>query len=428
MNVLLVGSGGREHALAWKLRQSPLLDDLLIAPGNPGAAQVGRCVPVEATAVEALVDLARRERVGLVVVGPEAPLAAGLADACAAAGIPVFGPSAAAARIESSKAFAKRLMAEAGIPTAAAQIFERAEDAAEFVRSRGRPWVVKADGLAAGKGVIVAETVAETLEAVAQLAATDAGRGLVLEERLRGPEVSLIALSDGADLCPLPPAQDHKRLLDGDRGPNTGGMGAYAPAPHLSPQDAQQVADVVMRPALRALAAAGTPFRGALYAGLILTEHGPRVLEFNARFGDPETQALMPLIDGDLLPALLACARGGDEQRRPLRELLRWAGLSAACVVLAASGYSDAPRRGDVITGVEAVEGAQPEGTQARALVFHAGTAREQGRLVTAGGRVLGVTGIAPTLPEALERAYAAVRQISFEGMQYRTDIGRSAL
>jgi phosphoribosylamine---glycine ligase len=415
MKVLLVGGGGREHALAWKLRQSPLLDELLIAPGNPGTAHLGRNIPVEGVAIERLAGIAQRERVGLVVIGPEAPLAAGLADACRAAGVPVFGPTAAAARIESSKAFAKRVMAEAGVPTAASHTFEGAEQALAFAREQRRPWVVKADGLAAGKGVVVAEDLEATLAAIRQLAGTDAGSRLVLEERLSGPEVSLIALCDGEELFALPPAQDHKRLFAGDKGPNTGGMGAYAPAPHLGREDAQRIADTLMRPVVRALAASGAPFRGALYAGLILTESGPQVLEFNARFGDPETQVLMPLLEGDLLPALLACARGEPG----VRSMLEWSSGAAACVVLAAAGYPEAPRRGDPISGAESPGGHD-------ALIFHAGTALEDGRLVTSGGRVLGVTGVGETLPHALSRAYAAVSGVSFEGMQYRDDIGRN--
>jgi phosphoribosylamine--glycine ligase len=415
MNVLLVGGGGREHALAWKLRQSPLLDRLLVAPGNPGTAPLGHNLPLDALDIPGLVDAARRERVELVVVGPEAPLAAGLADACAAAGIPVFGPSASAARVESSKAFAKRLMQEAAVPTAAAHIFETPADALAFARESRRPWVVKADGLAAGKGVVVPEDIGETLAAIEQLGRTPAGSRVVLEERLRGPEVSLIALCDGQRLLALPPAQDHKRLLAGDRGPNTGGMGAYAPAPHLGAADAQSLAEELMGPVVRALAAAGAPFRGALYAGLMLTEHGPRVLEFNARFGDPEAQALIPLVDGDLLPALLACASGDLAPDM----LAIYPGV-AACVVLAAAGYPDSPRRGDPIGGLSPQE-------DPSALVFHAGTAVEDGRLVTAGGRVLGVTGVAGTLEAALDNAYQAIEQIRFAGMQYRRDIGAGA-
>jgi phosphoribosylamine--glycine ligase len=415
INVLLVGGGGREHALAWKLRQSPLLGDLLIAPGNPGTARLGRNVLVGVEQAEQLVEIARHTGVGLVVVGPEAPLVAGLADACAAAGLPVFGPTAAAAQIEGSKAFAKRLMHEVGVPTAAAHLFDDPVEAAAFARADGRAWVVKADGLAAGKGVVVAESVAETVAAIEQLGRTVAGRHLVLEERLFGPEVSLIALCDGERLLPLPPAQDHKRLRDGDLGPNTGGMGAFAPTPRLSTTLTQQALDTILAPVVRALAQAGTPFCGALYAGLILTEDGPRALEFNCRFGDPETQAIMPLIEGDLLAALLACAEGRLEPG-----MLGVAPGASVCVVLAAAGYPEAPRRGDAVRGVEAAD-------EPGALIFHAGTLRENGQLVAAGGRVLGVTGVGPTLRAARARAYAVVEVISFDGMQFRTDIGEAA-
>jgi phosphoribosylamine--glycine ligase len=417
MNVLLIGSGGREHALAWKLAQSPLLDTLFITPGNPGTAQIGRNVPIDALNIPMVIEVAQRERIGLVVVGPEAPLAAGLADACLRAGIPVFGPTAAAARIESSKAFAKRLMIDARIPTAEARIFDDPDAAVAFVRSSGRVWVVKADGLAAGKGVIVPETVSETLDAIRLLSATRAGGRLLLEERLSGPEVSLIALCDGERALPLLPAQDHKRLRDGDAGPNTGGMGAYAPAPHLTSSDIAELTALIILPALRALAAAGSPFRGALYAGLMLTEHGPRVLEFNARFGDPEAQAILPLLQGDLLAALLTCAGQG----RLHDDMVHWSSDAAACVVLAAEGYPDTPQRGDVISGIDAV-------TDPHVCIFHAGTAWENNQLVTAGGRVLGVTGIGASLREALTRAYAAIDLIHFRGMHYRHDIGARAI
>jgi phosphoribosylamine--glycine ligase len=417
MNVLLIGSGGREHALAWKLAQSPLLDTLFITPGNPGTAQIGRNVPIDALNIPMVIEVAQRERIGLVVVGPEAPLAAGLADACLRAGIPVFGPTAAAARIESSKAFAKRLMIDARIPTAEARIFDDPDAAVAFVRSSRRVWVVKADGLAAGKGVIVPETVSETVDAIRLLGATRAGARLLLEERLSGPEVSLIALCDGERALPLILAQDHKRLRDGDAGPNTGGMGAYAPAPHLTSSDIAELTALIILPALRALAAAGSPFRGALYAGLMLTEHGPRVLEFNARFGDPEAQAILPLLQGDLLAALLTCAGQG----RLHDDMVHWSSDAAACVVLAAEGYPDTPQRGDVISGIDAV-------TDPHVCIFHAGTAWENNQLVTAGGRVLGVTGIGASLREALTRAYAAIDLIHFRGMHYRHDIGARAI
>src|SRR5580765_2737948 len=309
MNVLLVGSGGREHALAWKLAQSPLLDRLLIAPGSPGTAEIGHNVPVSVDSHALLLDIARREHVGPVVIGPEAPLAAGLTDLLADAGILVFGPSARAAQIESSKIFAKRIMDQAGIPCAQSHAFDDQIEAVNSARASNMPWVVKADGLAAGKGVIVAESVDETIAAIAQIMATDAGQRVLLEQRLVGEEGSVLALCDGTTLLPLPPARDHKRLRDGDVGPNTGGMGAYTPA-DLDAETFEHIVDHLMLPAVRAMAANNQPFCGALYAGVMLTEHGPRILEFNARFGDPETQVILPLLEGDLLAALLACAEG----------------------------------------------------------------------------------------------------------------------
>jgi phosphoribosylamine--glycine ligase len=413
MNVLLVGSGGREHALAWKLAQSPLLDRLLIAPGSPGTAEIGHNVPVSADSHALLLDIARRERVGLVVIGPEGPLAAGLADLLTDAGLLVFGPSAGAAQIESSKIFAKRIMDQAGIPCAQSHAFDDQVAAVNFARASNMPWVVKADGLAAGKGVIVAESVDETVAAITQLMATPAGERVLLEQRLLGQEVSVLALCDGTTLLPLPPARDHKRLHDGDVGPNTGGMGAYAPA-DIDAEIFEQIVNHLMLPAVRAMAANNQPFCGALYAGVMLTDHGPHILEFNARFGDPETQVIMPLLDGDLLAALLACAEG-----RLQPDMLRWSAGSAACVVLAAAGYPEDPRAGDTISGIESV--AEEPGV----LLFHAGTDRANGAVVTAGGRVLCVTGLGRTRRAALARAYEVVDNISFDGMQFRRDIGR---
>jgi phosphoribosylamine---glycine ligase len=411
MRVLLVGSGGREHALAWKIAQSPLLTQLLIAPGNPGMAQLGQIVPIDVTQVEMLVDVALRERVDLVVVGPEVALAAGLTDACQAAGLKVFGPTAAAARIESSKAFAKQVMQRAGIPTADAHVFDDPAEALGFARSSRRVWVVKADGLAAGKGVVVPDDLEGTLAAIEQLGATGAGQRILLEERMEGPEISLLALCDGVRVLPLPAARDHKRLGDGDTGPNTGGMGAVAPV-ELGADLLDQMVERVLLPTVRLLAEDGTPFCGALYAGLMMTEEGPRVLEFNARFGDPETQVIMPLLGGDLLAALLACAEGRLDP-----DMLQIRPGAAACVVLAAAGYPEAPRRGDPIHGLESVD-------QPGVMVFHAGTEWDRGQTVTAGGRVLSVTGTGRTLDHALELAYAAIEVLSFDGMQYRRDIG----
>jgi phosphoribosylamine---glycine ligase len=416
VDVLLVGGGGREHVLAWKLAQSPSLGHLLIAPGNPGTAAHGQNIPVAADDIASLVALARQARVGLVVVGPELPLARGLADACLADGIAVFGPTESAARIESSKQFAKQLMVDANIPTAAYASFDDPERASGFVREQGRPWVVKADGLAAGKGVVVADTLDATLQAIAAHARSGSGQALLLEERLFGPEVSLLAFCDGARAVPLLAAQDHKRLRDGDKGPNTGGMGAFAPSPLLPPAQAARLSDLVIAPALAALEQRGTPFCGILYCGLMLTADGPRVLEYNARFGDPEAQALLPLLEGDLLDIMLACTRG---ELHP--ELVRWRDGAAACVVLAAHGYPEATRLGDAISGV-------PNQQAADLLVFQAGTALHGERLVTAGGRVLGVTGVGTSLSDAVAGAYAGVATVSFADMHYRRDIGASAL
>lgn len=413
MNVLLIGSGGREHALAWKLAQSPLLGELLIAPGNPGTALLGRNVPVSANDQDLLLEVARNAHIDFVVVGPEAPLVAGLADRFAAAGIAVFGPTAAAAQIEGSKIFAKQVMQAAGVPTAAAHTFSSPADAIAFARLSKRPWVVKADGLAAGKGVIVPTNVTTTVAAIEEIMATSAGQRVLLEELLVGEEVSVLALCDGKHLLPLPPARDHKRLRDGDQGPNTGGMGAFAPA-EIDEETFELIVRELMQPVVDAMAARGTPFRGALYAGVMLTAQGPRILEFNARFGDPETQVILPLINGDLLAALAACAAGdlGNTE-------LPWASSAAACIVLAAAGYPAAPRSGDVIQGLESVT------DLGDVLVFHAGTTWESPSIVTAGGRVLCVTGLGATRRTALDHAYEAVELINFAGMQFRRDIGR---
>lgn len=412
MRVLLIGSGGREHALAWKLAQSPQCEHLWIAPGNPGTAQYGTNVPLFGDDAAGIVGLATREQIDLVVVGPEAPLVAGIAEVCEAVDLPIFGPSSGAAQIEGSKAFAKEIMAEAGVPTAAAHVFTDRGTAHAFVREHGQVWVVKADGLAAGKGVVVPDDLAGTLAAIDELLQTAAGERIVLEEKLSGPEVSLLAICDGERALPLLSAQDHKRIGDGDIGPNTGGMGVYAPAPILSAMEAAALVDVVFTPVLRTLAARGMPYRGILYAGLMLTTDGPRVLEYNARFGDPETQALLPLLKSDLLDLTWRAATGdlGDVQ-------LEWHAGAAVCVVLAAAGYPGNPHTGDLIEGLDNVP--------ADVLVFQAGTMRNQaGQLVTAGGRVLGITGLGPTISVARNHAYTAIERLHFAGMQVRHDIG----
>jgi phosphoribosylamine--glycine ligase len=397
VKVLVVGSGGREHALAWKLTQSPRLTELHAAPGNPGMAPLGQCHPVRADDAEGLLGLSFELGIDLVVVGPEAPLVAGIADALRSRGIAVFGPSAAAARIEGSKSFAKDVMHAAGVPTAAALAVARP------------PCVVKADGLAAGKGVFVCHT-QEELDA-GLTAAAAFGNSLVIEELLEGDELSLFALVDGAHVFPLAPAQDFKRLGDGDVGPNTGGMGAYSPVPDVDAALVDEIVKTVHEPVVAELAARDAPFRGLLYAGLMLTADGPRVLEFNARFGDPETQAILPRLDGDLLTALHACAVGS------LADLeLTVAPRAAVTVVLAGGDY---PASSDSGTPIDGVAEAEADG----ALVFHAGTALRDGRLVTNGGRILNVVGTAETVSDAREAVYRAVDRISFAGMRYRRDI-----
>jgi phosphoribosylamine--glycine ligase len=402
VKVLLIGAGGREHALAWKLSQSAHLDELHAAPGNPGIARLGECHPVRAEDAESLLDLAHTLPADLVVVGPEAPLVAGVGDELRHGGIAVFGPGQEAARIEGSKRFAKEVMQAAGVPTA------------ETMSVARPPCVVKVDGLAAGKGAFVCPD-QESLDAALREAA-QLGQPLVIEELLVGEEISLFALADGVNALPLAPARDYKRIGDDDTGPNTGGMGAYSPVPGLKASDVEELVATVHRPVLAELAQRGTPFVGLLYAGLMLTDSGPKVLEFNCRFGDPETQSILPRLQGDLLEALTAAAQGD----------LRSADLTAddqaaVTVVLAGRDY---PRHGDSGTPIGGVDDAEASG----ALVFHAGTASRGEQLLTNGGRVLNVTAVGPSLEAARERAYAGCAAISFEGMQFRRDIaGREA-
>jgi phosphoribosylamine---glycine ligase len=401
VRVLVVGSGGREHALAWKLAQSPLLGELHAAPGNPGIAELAVCHPLRADDAEGLLGLSRSLAVDLVVVGPEVPLVLGLADALRRFGLVVFGPSGAAARIEGSKAFAKDVLSAAGVPTAARLPLARP------------PCVVKADGLAAGKGVFVCRSEDDVGSALRSL--RDAGVDVVVEELLDGPEVSLFAVCDGREAAPLVSAQDFKRAFDGDDGPNTGGMGAYAPVPGIGTAEAEALVAQVHRPVLAELARRGTPFVGLLYAGLMVTADGPKVLEFNCRFGDPETQAVLPLLDSDLL-ALLAAAASGDLAGV---DVSFGAGM-ATTVVLAAHGYPADGDRGSEITGVSEAE-------ESGALVFHAGTARQGERLVTNGGRILAVTGVGETMAAARSVAYEAAGRIGFQGMRFRSDIAEAA-
>jgi phosphoribosylamine--glycine ligase len=420
-DVLLVGGGGREHALAWKLAQSPGLGRMIAAPGNPGIAAHARCVPIKDTAIDELVALGQQERPDLVVVGPETPLALGLADRLRAAGLAVFGGSAAAARLESSKVFAKDLMARHRIPTARFGTFAAAAAARAYCREMGAPLVVKADGLAGGKGVVVCRTLEEADAAVAQClearAFGDAGRTVVVEEFLEGEEASFFALSDGTSVLPLAAAQDHKTVWDGDRGPNTGGMGAYSPAPVIdAPMQARVMAEIV-RPTIAAMASEGTPYTGVLYVGLMITREGPKVIEFNCRFGDPECQAILPRLEDDLLALLLAAATG-----KGLPPALGWSAQSSVCVVMTSAGYPGRYETGRAITGVAAAAGL--DGVN----VFHAGTALVGDTLVTAGGRVLGVQALGDDVAAAIRAAYAAVEHIRFDGAHYRRDIGHHAL
>jgi phosphoribosylamine--glycine ligase len=418
MKILIVGGGGREHALAWKIAKSPLVDALFAAPGNPGIARHARCVDLGVDAHDELVALARRERIDLTVIGPEAPLVAGLADRFSAAGLAVFGPSARAAAIEGSKAFSKDLMRRHGIPTARFSTFDDADDARRFCREMGAPLVVKADGLAAGKGAIVCATLEDADAAIAECmerrAFGAAGARVVVEEFMIGQEVSFFVLSNGGDVMTLAAAEDHKAVFDGDRGPNTGGMGCYSPVAVFDEALEKRVLETIVRPTLAALAGEGAPYRGVLYAGLMLTAQGPKVVEFNCRFGDPECQALMVRAPGDLVPLLHAAARG--DAWPPAHP---WPSTASVCVNIASGGYPGKYPTGLPIRGVDAAD-ARP-GVQ----VFHAGTATKNGTLVTAGGRVLGVTAVAESMDAAIAAAYAAVREISFEGMHYRTDIGR---
>jgi phosphoribosylamine--glycine ligase len=422
MNILLVGAGGREHALAWKIAASPLVTRLVCAPGNPGMAELGESRPVAVADVAGQVALAREIAADLVVVGPEAALEAGLADALAETGVPCFGPSAQAARIETSKAFMKAFAGRHGLPTAASAVFVDAAAAKAHIRSTTSPYVIKADGLTAGKGVTIAADI-ETADAAIEAAFAGrfgaAGARVVIEAFMAGEEVSFFALSDGAMVVPFGAAQDHKRAFDGDHGPNTGGMGTYSPAPALTPDLEALVWRRLIQPTVRGLAAEDTPFRGVLYAGLMLTGEGPKLVEFNARFGDPECQVLMMRLESDVVPYLFAAATGGlGDLPAPV-----WRDEAAICVVLAASGYPDAPQAGSVIALPPAeVLG---EGVQ----IFHAGTAlRADGALIAAGGRVLNVCARAPALADARARAYAAVDRIDWPEGFHRHDIGWRAL
>ena len=420
MNVLLIGGGGREHALAWKLRQSPLLARLYCAPGNAGIEAAAECVALDVADPEAVIRFCKESAIGLVVIGPEAPLVAGLADDLEAAGIKVFGPSREAARLEGSKGFTKDLCAAHGIPTAAYRRFADAASAKAYVTGQKLPVVVKADELAAGKGVVIAATREEAesaIDACFSGAFGSAGSEVVIEEFLDGEEASFFALSDGKTALALATAQDHKRAFDGDRGPNTGGMGAYSPAPIMTEALSARVMEEIVWPTVRAMSARGTPFKGVLYAGLMIVDGAPKLIEYNVRFGDPEAQVLMLRLKSDLLPALLAVAEG-----RLADITLDWQDDAALCVVMAARGYPGAYAKGSEIKGLE------DAGRDTNVQIFHAGTRREGDRILADGGRVLGVTARGDTIAKAKARAYAAIDQIDWPGGFYRSDIGWRAL
>ena len=415
-NLLLIGSGGREHALAWKLAQSPEIGAFYAAPGNPGIAAHAEIVALDVADHAAVVAFCREKSVDFVVVGPEAPLVAGIADALAAANILVFGPTAAAAQLEGSKGFTKDLCTRMSIPTAGYQRFADADSAKAYIRAEGAPIVVKADGLAAGKGVTVAETVEDACAAVDDcFAGAIAGVEVVVEEFMTGEEASLFCLADGTSALLFGTAQDHKRAFDGDQGPNTGGMGAYSPAPVMTPELTEQVMAEIIRPTLQGMREAGTPFSGVLYAGLMLTPTGPKLIEYNARFGDPECQVLMMRLQSDLLPILMQAARGDLSAVAPV-----WHADPALCVVVASKGYPGSYPKGTEIRAL-------PEDDD-RAIVFHAGTKLDGERLLAEGGRVLGVTASAPTVGEAAVKAYAAVAEIDWPEGFWRTDIGHHAI
>ena len=417
VNILVIGSGGREHALFWKLKESPLTDSIYALPGNPG---MGEQIDISATDNEAILKFAKEKEIGLVVVGPEIPLTNGLVDDLESAGIRAFGPRANAAELEGSKSFAKDLMKKYGIPTARYEVFTEAEPARAYIRKEGAPIVVKADGLAAGKGVIVAMSEQEALDAVDAIMGDntfgDAGTRIVIEEFMEGEEASLLAFTDGKIIRPMISAQDHKRALDGDKGPNTGGMGTYAPAPVMTPEMTERATEEILKPTIAAMAKEGRVYRGCLYLGLMITKDGPKVVEFNARFGDPETQVVLPLLDGDLVRIMCACSDG------TLADVpIHWKSGAAVCVVLAAGGYPASYEKGYEIRGIRAAE-------DTGALVFHAGTAEQNGKILTNGGRVLGVVGMGEDITSAVKKSYAAVEKISFKDAYYRKDIAHRAL
>ena len=421
MKVLVVGGGGREHALVWKIAQSPRISKIYCAPGNAGISKQSTIVPIKANDLNGLVQFALKEKIDLTVIGPEEPLTKGIVDLFESKGLSVFGPSEKAAQIEGSKAFAKEMMRKYRIPTSSYQIFKDRQKAVAYLKGQKLPIVVKADGLAAGKGVMVCKTLEEAIRAVDQImvekAFGEAGSQVVIEECLVGEEASYLAFTDGKAILSMVSCQDHKAIFDGDQGPNTGGMGAYTPAPVVTGLIREKIMQEVLNPIVRGMAEEGIPYKGVLYAGIMVCDGVPKVLEFNARFGDPETQPIVMRMKGDIVPILEACIRGNLSQCQ-----IEWDSRASVCVVMASKGYPGNYDKGKVIEGLEEV------GRMKDVFVFHAATASEGGRIVTSGGRVLGVTGLGEDIPKAIETTYQAVKKIAWDGVHYRTDIGGKAL
>ncbi len=421
MKVLVVGGGGREHALVWKIGQSPKVSKVFCAPGNAGISEQATLVPIVANDLNHLLEFALKERIDLTVVGPEDPLTRGIVDLFESKGLLIFGANKKAAEIEGSKAFAKEMMKKYLIPTASYEIFDNRNEAVNYIRSQGAPLVVKADGLAAGKGVIVCKTVEEAIRSLDQIMVEkifgNAGDRVVVEEYLVGEETSYIAFTDGKTILPMASSQDHKAIFDGDQGPNTGGMGAYSPAPVVTGAVHEKIIEKILRPAIYGMGEEGRPYKGVLYAGLMVHKGHPKVLEFNARFGDPETQPVLMRMKGDIVPILEACMKGTLSHHK-----IEWDNGASVCVVMASKGYPGDYEKGKIIEGLKEVSRME------RVFVFHAGTALKDGQVTTNGGRVLGVTGLGEDIPRAIERTYQAVKKISWDGVHYRTDIGQKAL
>jgi len=418
MKVLIVGSGGREHTLAWKIKQSPLLEELYVAPGNAGTAKIAKNVDISAEDIQGVINFAKEKQIDMVVVGPEVPLVEGIVDSLEAEGIKAFGPSKAAAILEGSKIFTRELLQKYNIPSAEFASFGNAEEAIAYVEEKGAPIVVKADGLAAGKGAIVCETKEEAKDAINKILVDkefgDAGNEVIIEEKLIGEEASYLIFTDGKTILPMVSSQDHKAVFDGDKGPNTGGMGAYSPAPIVTTEVEKVVLEKIMRPMIDAMEKEGRTYKGILYAGLMITKNGPRIIEFNCRFGDPETQVILPRLESDLLPIMQGCIEGNLAEKE-----VKWKTDACTCVVLASGGYPGKYEKGKEINGLENV---------ANAVVFHAGTKEVDGKTLTNGGRVLGVSALGESIATSIDQAYVGVKQLSFEGIYYRKDIGQKAL